>query len=724
MTLPQPHPEPHDGQPSGPGLDRRSERSLGTGLPNGGRALSDELLSRGLLRREDLAAAVAHAEQARVTLQDAVIALGFVSESDSYAALAAASHMTLVDLADVKVSPLAIRLVPEKLARRHVVVPIAEDNRTISFAVARPLDVDADRDISFAAGRSTRAVLAPRRQVLEALDRVYSRMGDIERLVDRIKSETRVETPGTETVGVNSSPVVDLCNHILASAIEARASDIHIEPFSGSASVRFRVSGILEQVLTLPRETRQHITNRFKVLAKTNIAVQSRPQDGAFRVLVAGHPVDVRLSTLPTVHGEKVVMRVIDAVSELQTVETLGYDEATTDRLKRALRRPDGLVLFTGPTASGKTTALYASLQQLRTGRTNIVTVEDPVERFVEGVNQIPVNKAAGTTFASVLRSVLRQDPNVIMVGEVRDSEVAQIVGQAAYTGHLVLTSVHTIDAAAAVGRLLNLGLEPFRVSEILNAVFAQRLIRKLCPHCRVMLEDAEARRQGAAHGISQVSARAGGGCEHCRNTGYADRMPVAEALVPDESMRRLIRDSGSAVDLKAAMRAGGYRTMREVALDAVEQGVTSLEEVNRVLADDEVVRVEQARARQKVLVVDDDRMIRMLVKLLLEKEGYDVIEGENGHHAVEVARQERPDLLVLDLMMPQVDGFQALDRLRRDLSLATLPVIVLTAESGPDTERRVLELGADDYLIKPFEPGVLLSRVRAVFRRVGRTAA
>jgi type IV pilus assembly protein PilB len=724
MTLQQPHPAPPDPRLEGPGLDRRGERSLGTGIANGARAFGDELLAKGLIRRQDLVAAVQHAEQHRMALQDAVTVLGFVPENDSYVALASVSRMPLVDLGDTKVSELAVRLIPEKLARRHFVLPLHEDNRVITFAVSRPLDVEADRDIAFVSGRTTRAVLAPRSKILEGLDRAYSRMSDIERLVERLKSEAPVETPGVESVGLNSSPVVDLCNHILVSAVQAHASDIHIEPFSSSASVRFRVSGILEQVLTLPKETRQHITNRFKVLAKTNIAVQNRPQDGSFRVLIAREPVDVRLSTLPTVHGEKVVMRIIEATSELATIDSLGYDPINTERLKRVLRRPDGLVLFTGPTASGKTTALYASLQQLRTGRTNIVSVEDPVERFVEGVNQIPVNKAAGTTFATVLRSVLRQDPNVIMVGEVRDQEVAGIVGQAAYTGHLVLSSLHTIDAGAAVGRLLNLGLEPFRVSEILNAVFAQRLIRRLCPHCRIMLDETEAARQGQANGLAKVAAKAGPGCEHCRNTGYLSRIPVAEALVPDDSMRRLIRDSGSAIDLKAAMRANGFRTMRDVALDLVEQGVTSLDEVNRVLTDDEVVRVEQARSRQKVLVVDDDRMIRMLVKLLLEKEGYDVIEGEHGVHAVELSRNERPDLLVLDLMMPQMDGFQALDRLRRDLSMATLPVIVLTAESGPDTERRVLELGADDYLVKPFEPGVLLSRVRAVFRRAGRHAS
>ena len=712
-------------QPSSspPPTERRQPRPLGTGLADGARALGETLLSTRMATRDDLIRAIDHAERARIPLQDALVALRVVTEADAYAALSRASGMALVDLDQVKISQLAIRLVPERIARRHMVVPLLEDNRTLTFAVARPLDVEAERDIGFAAGRGTRAVLAQRSQILGALERCYPKLGAVERLIERLKSEAPVESE-SEVIRGNASPVIELCNHIMASAVQAHASDVHIEPSADAANVRFRISGILEHVITIPKEARTHVVNRFKVLAKTNITVKHRPQDGAFRLVVSGLPIDVRLSTLPTVHGEKVVMRVISTTSEHQTLDQLGYDPITTERLTRALRRPDGLILFTGPTASGKTTALYASLNKLRTGRTNIVSVEDPVERFVEGVNQIPVSKESGTSFASVLRSVLRQDPNVIMVGEVRDAEVAQIVGQAAYTGHLVLTSLHTIDAPAAVGRLLNLGLEPFRVSEILNAVFAQRLIRRLCPECHVKYEAEEARRLGQQHGTRVVTARAGAGCERCRHTGYSERMPVAETLIPDDGMRRLIRDAGSASDLKAAMRATGFRTMRDVALEAVEHGLTSIEEVNRVLADDETVRVEQTRSRQKVLIVDDDRMIRMLVKLLLDKAGYDVIEGENGIHAIELSRAERPDLVILDLMMPQMDGFQALDRLRRDLSLAALPVIVLTAESGPDTERRVLELGADDYLIKPFEPGVLLSRVGAVFRRAGRTAA
>jgi type IV pilus assembly protein PilB len=713
---------PHE-QAAGAASDRRQERDLGTGKPNGVRALAEQLLTAQMITREQLRRAIDQAEQQKVALADVVVSLGFVGEPDSYAALSKVAGMPLLDLRDVRVSELAVRLVPEKLARRHLVLPLHEDNRTITFAVTRPLEIDVEQDIGFAAGRTPKAVLAMRSQVLEGIDRAYPKMGEVERLIVRLKSETPVESVESSTAAVNASPVIELCNHILAGAVQAHASDIHIEPFAGSASVRYRISGILEQVITLPKEARPHITNRLKILAKTNIAVKHRPQDGAFRVLVGGRPVDVRLSTLPTVHGEKIVMRIIDGTSELQSLDRLGYDPSTADRLRRVLKRPDGLILFCGPTASGKTTALYASLNELRTGRTNIVTVEDPVERYVEGVNQIPVNKTAGNTFPQVLRSVLRQDPNVIMLGEIRDAEVAQIAGQAAYTGHLVLSSLHTVDAPTAIGRLVNLGVEPFRISEILNGVFAQRLIRRLCPDCRILLDTREGRRLGEEHGIRSVVARAGRGCDRCRNTGYLDRIPVAEALVPDEATRRMIRDSASAADLRAAMRQAGFRSMRDIALDAVTNALTSIDEVNRVLADDDAVRV-QARTKHRVLIVDDDRMIRMLVKLLLEKDGYEVIEGENGLHAVDLARRERPDLIVLDLMMPEMDGFEAIGRLRREISLATIPVIVLTAESGPDTERRVLELGADDYLIKPFEPGVLLSRVHAAFRRANRAIA
>jgi type IV pilus assembly protein PilB len=333
---------------------------------------------------------------------------------------------------------------------------------------------------------------------------------------------------------------------------------------------------------------------------------------------------------------------------------------------------------------------------------------------------------------------VLRQDPNVIMVGEVRDAEVAQIVGQAAYTGHLVLTSLHTTDAISAVTRLLNLGLEPFKVAESLTAIVAQRLMRRLCPSCRKRNEPEDALALGRSAGIRTVPMSTGSGCERCRFTGYVDRIPVMEVLVPDEHVRAAIARGATGPELRAMLHASGFRSMRDYGMELVAQGVTSLEEINRVLSVDgqtaataasptapaAAAAEPAARATRRVLVVDDDRVTRMLVRLLLEKEGYEVIEGENGTQAIELAMREKPNLLVIDLLMPQMDGYQAIEHLRRQPLLATLPVMVLTSEAGAAVEQRVLELGADDYLAKPFEPALLVARIRASFRRYEHLAA
>jgi type IV pilus assembly protein PilB len=685
---------------------------------------ADTLLSRSLLNLRELKLAAALAGQQQMPLVEAVVQLGFVSEKDSYAALARASGLRFVELAEVTPSPLALRLVPARVAHRHALLPLEEDNRVLTYAVSRPSDGDAERDVAFASGRKACAVMARRSEISKALDRHYPKAGDVDLLLARVRSEAVVEMIDCgDTSAPTDSPIVDLCNHIIARAVEAAASDVHIEPTEQGLTVRYRLGGILEPMITLPPESSAAVCNRYKVMGRADITVKHRPQDGAFRLLVSGRAVDVRLSTLPTIDGEKIVMRVIDSHAEPHELASLGYDQGNLDRLRRALNRPDGLVLVTGPTGSGKTTALYGALNHLRSGRTNIVSVEDPVERRVEGVNQIQVNARSGNTFATVLRSVLRQDPNVIMVGEIRDAEVAQIVGQAAYTGHLVLSSLHTADAASAVTRLLNLGLEPFKIAESLTAILAQRLVRTLCPDCRTQNNDLEARRLGQEHGIASVPASAGHGCDRCKHTGYTERIPVVEVLMPDDQMRDAIGRGATPSEIRAAMHAAGCPSMRSRALDLVAEGVTSIEEVNRVLAADPMVAARNSN-RRRVLVVEDDRITRMLTTLLLEREGYEVLEGENGSQAVEIARRDRPDLLLIDLLMPEMDGYQAIERIRRDVSLATLPIIVLTSEDGPGIEHRVLEMGADDYMIKPFEPPVLLSRVAAAFRRLERVAA
>ena len=689
-----------------------------------GARFGETLVARELLNRQNLAIAVEHCERLRVPLVEAVVDLGFVSENDSYSALAIFTGLPLVDLSDLTPSNLALRLVPERVARRHLLLPLNEDNRLLTYAIGRPFNDEAERDVAFASGRNPQAVVARRSDLVTALDKHYQHLGEIDLLLARVRSTSAVEVVGCNDAGAKTnSPVIDLCNHIIARAVEAGASDVHIEPTKQGLIVRYRLGGILEPAMTLPAEGAMAIRNRYKVMAKIDISVKHRPQDGAFRLLVNGRGIDVRLSTLPTINGEKFVMRVIDSRLEAQGLEALGYDADNLLRLKAALDRPDGLVLVTGPTGSGKTTVLYSALHHLRNGSRNIISVEDPVERQVEGINQIPVNSRSGNGFAAVLKSVLRQDPNVIMVGEIRDNEVAQIVGQAAYTGHLVLSSLHTTDAASAVTRLLNLGLEPFKVAESLAAVVAQRLVRKLCPDCRRMHPEAEARTLGREHGIASVPASAGAGCDRCRHTGYIDRVPVAEVLSPDSAVRDAIGKGATATEIRAAMQAAGCQSMRHRGLQLVAEGVTSIDEINRVLAA-EPAAAKTAGSGKRVLVVDDDRITRMLVKLLIEKEGYEVLEGENGRQAIDIAHRERPDLLVIDLMMPDMDGYQAIEHIRHDVSLSTLPVIVLTAEDGPGIEERVLELGADDYIVKPFEAPVLISRVRAAFRRIQRAAA
>lgn len=689
-----------------------------------GTRFGEALLARALLNRHKLAIAFEHCERQRVPLVEAVVNLGFVSENDSYAALAGFTGLPLVDLSELTPSNLALRLVPERVARRHLLLPLNEDNRLLTYAIGRPFDDEAERDVAFASGRNAQAVVARRSDLVSALDKYYQHLSDIDLLLNRVRSASLVEALDCDDAGVQTnSPIIDLCNHIVARAVEAGASDVHIEPSKQGLIVRYRLGGILETAMTLPAEAAMAIRNRYKIMAKVDISVKHRPQDGSFRLRVNGRGVDVRLSTLPTINGEKFVMRVIDSKLESQGLDALGYDADNLARLKKSLDRPDGLVLVTGPTGSGKTTVLYSALHHLRTGHSNIVSVEDPVERQVDGVNQIPVNNRAGNGFATVLRSVLRQDPNVIMVGEIRDNEVAQIVGQAAYTGHLVLSSLHTSDAASAVTRLLNLGLEPFRIAESLTAVVAQRLVRKLCPDCRTLHEDGHARALGLEHGIASVPASPGAGCDRCRHTGYIDRVPVAEVLTPTDEVRDAIGKGATASEIRSAMQAAGCKSMRQRGLDLVAEGVTGIDEINRVLAAEQVAS-KKASAGKRVLIVDDDRITRMLLKLLLEKEGYDVLEGENGRQAVDIVHRERPDLLVIDLMMPDMDGFQAIEHIRHDVSLSTLPVLVLTAEDGPGIEERVLDLGADDYIVKPFEAPVLISRVRAAFRRSQRAAA
>ena len=605
-----------------------------------------------------------------------------------------------------------------------MVVPIHVSDRTSAYTTCRPFGRDTNQDVAFASGRRTHMVVATRTAILAALDHSYPHLRDLDVLAERMRPERPDVQPMDALLAPSPETTdIEMCNNIVGRAVEMGASEIQIECGAAGTSVHFRICGVLEPVLTLPDSVAHPIRQRFKIMARVAVAVRNRPQNGAFRVKVNTRPIDVRLATLPTLDSEKLVLRVLDSQSPSQTLGQLGFDDDTRQRFERALQRPDGLVLVTGPIGSGKTTTLYAALGHLRTRHANVVSVEDPVERTLSGVTQVPVNVKAGHTFGSTLRSLLPQEPNVIMVGDIRDGEVAQIVAQAARTRHLVLSSVAAADAAAAVERLHGLGLGAVKVATLLSAVVAQRLVRTLCPHCRRVHGEFEARQLGTQHRLPRIPASAGVGCPHCRQTGYAGRVPVVELLTPTDQVREAIARGATAEDIRTAMRASGFATLRDRALALVGDGVTSIEEVNRVLAVDGGAGVKPAR-RPRVLITDDEPLTRMLVKLLLERAQFEVLEGTNGRQAIEIAVRERPDLVLMDLNMPEMNGYEAIAQLRKDFTLTTLPIIVLTAEEGDGVERRVLALGADDYIVKPFDPEVLLSRVQAVFRRLKVTAA
>ncbi len=666
------------------------------------------MVELGLVTPDGLRNAQEHSARAQTDLTDALVALGLTSEESAYAALAAAAGVDLVDLDDIVLSELAARLVPERLARRHLVVPVSVDNRTLTYATCRPFAVEAENDVRFASGRRTQMVVATRAAIMRMLDQSYAKPQLVEVTPEPVRAKAPIERAPAPVSGAAASVVIERCQQIIARALAAGATDVQFECGADGGTVRHRIGGALEPVLKLPVAMAFPIRDQFKTMARVAVAVRNRPQEGTFRLTMSGRETDVRFSTEPVAGGERIVMRIVGNQSPLQDLSAIGYDEAMLAGVRAALASRNGLVLVAGPGGSGITTTLYAALADIRANRSDVVTVEDPIERTVPGVNQIAVNAKTGRTVPMALRSMLLREPKAIMVDEVRDDEVAQIAVQAARNGHLVLSSITADDAATAVTRLNDLALDPVKVSTSLRAVVAQRMVRTLCERCRI---------------VHRGRASAGPGCGQCKRTGYAAPVMIAELLTVTDEVREAIARRATTQELRAAFAASGSSTLRDRALALVEQGMTSIQEVDRVLgaARPAVPATKQAA---RVLVTDDEPVTRTMLKSLLRREGFDVLEASTGQQAIDIAMREHPDLLIIDLNMPEMNGYEAISHLRTDAEMAALPILVLTADESAGVERRVLELGADDYIVKPFDPGILLSRVNAVFRRLRVKAA
>ena len=558
------------------------------------RSLASRLIEAGKLDAAALDRIVRLQASSEERLEALLVKLGLAGERDVAEALARELGLAVALPAEFPDAPVLEGRISKKFLKQAGVVPLADGADTLTVAMVDPLDGFALRALEMASGKKVLARIALPSELEAAYARLYEGgQGALGAVVDRAEAELAGDEEFTEDVDrlrdlASEGPVIRLVNNLIARAVESRASDIHIEPFQNRLALRYRVDGILRDVAPPPLRYKPAIISRIKIMARLNIAERRLPQDGRIRIAVQGREFDLRVSTAPTLHGESVVMRILDRTSLVADLSGLGFLEDTLPPFLAVLDQPQGILLVTGPTGSGKTTTLYTCLQRLNAPEKKLFTVEDPIEYQLDGVNQIQVKPQIGLSFAHVLRSILRQDPDIIMIGEMRDLETAQIGIQAALTGHLVLSTLHTNSAAATVTRLLDMGVEDYLVTSTVTGVLAQRLVRKLCEACREpyrALPELAAELRLAESGGEVVLHRPRG-CDACGGSGYRGRVAVLEFLAMSDAIRRLVLRRAEAGELHRAGAAQGMRSMYEDGLEKALLGITSLEEVLRVTRD------------------------------------------------------------------------------------------------------------------------------------------
>ena len=735
---------------------------------------------------------------------------GVITERNLATLLSTTLRMRVIDLAAFPLDQQVARCLRESIATKYEVVPVALEDGTVEVAMVNPLDQEALKAIEFNTGRRVRAAVATRQEIRDALAHCYRLQESLDQFLQNIPDEGKVAITDLLDDGADLKrlageselpPVVKLADMLLIEGIKTGASDIHVEPSGDSIKVRYRIDGMLEEGFSFPKWVQNALTGRLKIMAKLDIADRRTPQDGRVQVRHAEKIVDLRVSSLPTHHGEKITMRILDSTRAVTAIQKLGFGEAELKRMRDAGRRPQGMILVTGPTGSGKTTSLYALIREIQAPSINVVTIENPIEYQLRGISQVEINEKQGLTFAGVLRSVLRQDPDVILVGEIRDNETATIACQAAQTGHLVLSTVHTNDAAATVTRLNDLGIEPFVAASSLTLLASQRLVRRICQDCSTPCTATSEQLNQLGLPANASGLRYGRGCASCRESGYSGRIGLYEVVPVTPAIAKLIEGGASESAIRQQARAQGCRTLLEDAREKLLAGFTTVDEVFRVVqlvdgnrcpscsaevADEfsvcphcsttlrlsctgcskplsagwiscpycgapppqartakpprqpaappaePVARPEPqprpaASRTYKALVVDDQIDARNIARMTLERAGLGltVLTAQDGPEALALVDVERPDIIILDISMPGMDGFEVCTRLRADLRTAFLPVLMLTAHESSEFVSRGFAVGTDDYVAKPFRREELIARVRRMLERTyGRDVA
>ncbi len=807
------------------------------------------LLQAGILSAAELEASLDEARKRRISLFELIIHEKRVSEESLAETLSKWLDLPQIRLASASVDPKALRAVSEEMARKHTVMPVKVERNSLVVAMADPSDFTAIQELGFASGLSVRPVVASRSEVLDAIDRYYTTEDKLQDFLSNVTDATDLnfvsEAPaGVDLDGMDAreaaqlAPVVRMVNLLIQDAIKSGASDVHVEPGLNNLQVRLRVDGVLRDYMQVPKWLHAAVTSRLKILADLDIAERRLPQDGRIKAQFQGKSLDIRVSTLPTHFGEKVVMRVL-GTNQIPTFRAMGLSDDQCAVLEGALNQPQGMILVTGPTGSGKTTGLYSMLTKRKSPEVNIVTVEDPIEYQLGGITQVQVNTKTGLTFPKVLRSVLRQDPDVILVGEIRDLETAEIAFRAAMTGHLVLSTVHTNSALATITRLLDLGVDPVLITSSVQLIAAQRLARRICMRCKEAYTPApdvlaKLRLEGTA-----ATFYRGRGCAACGRTGYAGRVGIFELVRMTPKLKDLIQRKSTEAELRKAAVATGTRFLADDALEKLKQGVTSPDEVLRVIQfdEDDMVRCPECAAfihldfstcpyclhslkelcegcgqelklewrvcpycnarkhhaatdaldrprtgplrrrsatpmprsstaatwdgggsglgmargggveapvvtewamprptarpaprarpaatvkRPNVLVVDHDPGILQGIQAALSMlpVGVDVMALPSAEDALASVSERLPDLVITEVGLAGMDGFELCRHLREDIRTAFVPVVMLANPGEEEARSKGYHVGADDYVSKPFSSEDLNSRVLRLLRR------
>lgn len=529
------------------------------------------LIQKGLISQEELESARQESARSGIPLERALEKLGFVSETDIAQAVADSLGVPFMDLTDYLLDPQVIKLIPEATAKKYNAVPLFKIGDTLTVAMVNPQDVKAIDEIRLKSQiGAVDTVLSTPDIIGKLIDQYYCAQGSIKDLTQELTKEKLEETTkvkkGLAEIS-EEAPVIKLVNLLIMQAVKDRASDIHIEPEEYRVRIRYRVDGILHEVQDLPKHLQNILASRIKVMARMDIAETRNPQDGRIQLKMENKNLDLRVSSFPTMHGENIVVRILDKSAVLLGLEDLGFGAQDLKEFQKIIHKPNGIILVTGPTGSGKTTTLYAALSTINSAEKNIITIEDPVEYEIPLIRQTQVNPKAGLTFANGLRSILRQDPDIIMVGEIRDRETAEIAIQASLTGHLVFSTLHTNDAASALTRILDMGIEPFLIASSVAGILAQRLVRLICPSCKEKYHDFYR----------------GKGCNKCKNTGYIGRIAIFELLLMSEEIKNMVTGKISANEIKKKAISSGMRILYDDGMAKVKDGITTIEELLRV---------------------------------------------------------------------------------------------------------------------------------------------